>query len=392
MDFRFTDDQQSIQHLARGLLEKEATVERLKAIEAGTEWFDRRLWSTLADAGLLGTAVPEAFGGMGFGIAELCMLLVEIGRAVAPVPALPALVLAGLTVAEFGTDAQRRRWLPPLAAGDAILTAALVDTGSASATRPATRAQKDGTAWVLHGTKQHVPAVDLAARVIVPAATADGVALFLVDPRAGGVRLSRHQTSTGEPLFTVECAGVRVDGEDVLGGDTRAGGEKAEWIAERARVATCALQVGVSERALEMTSRYVCERIQFGVPIGSFQAVQHRLADGYVDLEAMRWVMWRAAWRLATGQPAAREAAVAKFWAADGGARIANTAQHLHGGIGVDVDYPVHRYFLWTKALELSDGAATPQLVRLGRDLARTGPAETPSYLPHKGGGSRCEE
>ena len=141
-------------------------------------------------------------------------------------------------------------------------------------------------------------------------------------------------------------------------------------IRAQATIATCAVQVGVSERALEITSAYVRERMQFGVPIGSFQAVQHRLADAYIDVESMRWVMWRAAWKLSRNEDATREVAVAKFWAAEAGARVAASAQHLHGGIGVDVDYPIHRYFLWSKALELSFGNATEQLVALGRHMA----------------------
>jgi alkylation response protein AidB-like acyl-CoA dehydrogenase len=137
-----------------------------------------------------------------------------------------------------------------------------------------------------------------------------------------------------------------------------------------------AQQVGVSERALEITTAYVRDREQFGVPIGSFQAVQHRSADGFIDLEAMRWTMWRAAWLLAAGQPAGRDAMVAKFWAADAGSRIANSTIHLHGGIGSDVDYPIQRYFLWAKSLELTLGSASPMLRRLGQDMAATGPQE----------------
>jgi alkylation response protein AidB-like acyl-CoA dehydrogenase len=120
----------------------------------------------------------------------------------------------------------------------------------------------------------------------------------------------------------------------------------------------------------------VKQRVQFGAPIGSFTAVQHRCADAWIDLEALRWTTWRAAWKLAAGEDAHREALVAKFWAADAGARIATATQHLHGGMGVDLDYPIHRHFLWSKALELEHGGASQQLVRLGRDLARTGPQE----------------
>jgi alkylation response protein AidB-like acyl-CoA dehydrogenase len=141
-------------------------------------------------------------------------------------------------------------------------------------------------------------------------------------------------------------------------------------------VALAALQSGVSERALEITTAYVKEREQFGGPLGALPAVQHRCANAYIDLEAMRWVMWSAAWKLTAERPASRDAMIAKFWAADAGSRIATATQHLHGGMGVDLDYPIHRYFLWTKTLELALGAATPQLVKLGRDMARSGPQE----------------
>jgi alkylation response protein AidB-like acyl-CoA dehydrogenase len=228
----------------------------------------------------------------------------------------------------------------------------------------------------LTGCKLHVPAAHLASRILVPATTTDGAGIFLVDLKAKGVTLIRHETSTGEPLFTVNLYDVVLPAGDLLGDDSTCGGDAASWIHERALVGLCATHVGVAHKALEITSRYVSERIQFGVPIGTFQAVQHRAADGYVDVDAMRWVTWRAAWKLAQDLPATRETMVAKFWCAEGGSRVVNSAQHLHGGIGVDLDYPVHRYFFWSKALEISLGSAAPHLARLGRDMARSGPQE----------------
>jgi alkylation response protein AidB-like acyl-CoA dehydrogenase len=148
------------------------------------------------------------------------------------------------------------------------------------------------------------------------------------------------------------------------------------WSFERALVGCAATQVGVCERALEITTGYLKEREQFGAPLGALPPVQHRCADAYIALDALRWVTWQAAWRLAEGVPAWREARVAKFWAADAGSRITTATQHLHGGMGVDLDYPIHRYFLWAKALELAYGGATAQLVALGDDMARTGPQE----------------
>jgi alkylation response protein AidB-like acyl-CoA dehydrogenase len=371
MDFRFSEEQTAIRELARGIFEKEVTPERLKAAAATPDGVDAALWGTLAEANLLGVAVPEAQGGMGQGLSELLVLLEEAGRAVAPVPAVASLVLGALPIARFGSAAQRERWLRPLAAGDTLLTGALDDAGSDDPMRPATRARRDGAGFVLDGAKRLVPAAGRAARIVIPAATETGAALFLVDPAAAGVRLETHRVSTGEPLFDVTLAGVRAGADDAFG-DAAA----VRWLHDAAQIALCAQQVGVSERALEITTKYVRERIQFGVPIGSFQSVQHRAADCWIDLQAMRWTCWRAAVRLAEGLDVARETAVAKFWAADGGSRIANAAQHLHGGMGVDVDYPIHRYFLASKQLELALGGATPQLARLGRLLASSQPAE----------------
>ena len=376
MDFNFSEEQLTLQDLARGILEKEVTPERLREIEADSEGFDRELWSTLAEAHLLGLVVPEELGGMGFGLSEVCVLLHEIGRALAPVPVLPTLALAGLPLAEFGSDAQKKAWLGPMVGGQVVLSAALVDAGSEEPARPATRARRNGSGWTLDGQKRFVPALHLAQRVLVPAATDTGAGVFLVDPQAEGITHVRARTSSGEPIFDLTLEGVAVGDDDLLGDDAQNGDEIALWIYQRALVAICATQLGVSEKALELTTAYVSQREQFGVPIGSFQAVQHRAADAYIDLEALRWVTWRAIWKLSQGLPASRETAVAKFWAAEAGARIANSAQHLHAGIGVDLDYPIHRYFLWSKHLELTLGGATPQLARLGQDMARTGPKE----------------
>jgi alkylation response protein AidB-like acyl-CoA dehydrogenase len=374
MDFSFTDDQLMIRDLARGILEKELTPERLREHEATAEAIDRPLWSTLAKAGLLGLAVPTTLGGMGFGIVEACILLEETGRAVAPIPTLPSVVLGALPIARFGTPAQQEHWLPAMAAGDVIVTGALLEAAPCDPEMPTTTARRDGDGWRLQGTKQFVPAAHIARRILLFAATETGTGCFLVDPDAAGVTILRHEMSSGQPLFTVDLSDARVEQSDLLG--DRVGAVAPRWLIDRALVATSAAHVGVSEKVIEITSRYVSEREQFGVPIGSFQAVQHRLADCYIDLAAMRWVTWRAAWMLSRLDTAPRETAIAKFWTAEAGSRIADAVQHLHGGIGVDLDYPIPRYFLWSKALELTLGGAASHLVALGRHMARTGPQE----------------
>jgi hypothetical protein len=288
---------------------------------------------------------------------------------VAPVPVLPTLVLGALPIAEHGTPEQQRRYLHPVVAGDLVLTAALVEVGT-EPTRPVTSARRDGAVWRLDGVKVCVPAAHVAGRVLVPAATGeDSVGLFLLDPTADGVQADDQQTTSGQPEQRLELAGAPVPAEDVLG-DPDGGGPVLDWLLERATVAYCAVVVGVCEEALRLTAEYTRTREQFDRPIASFQAVGQRAADAYIDTEAVRLTAVHAAWRLSSGLPAAEEVAVAKFWAADAGQRVVHAAQHLHGGLGVDRDYPLHRYFLWAKQLELTLGGATAQLRHLGSLLA----------------------
>jgi alkylation response protein AidB-like acyl-CoA dehydrogenase len=374
MDFTLGEEHVLVRDLAREILARETTPELLKALEAEGKAHSPALWSQLAAANLLGIAVPEALGGMGLSLLELCALLQETGRAVAPVPALAALALAGLPLARAGTQAQRERWLPPLARGEAILTAALTDADSSDPAAPATRARREGDRFLLEGEKREVPAAGAAQLVLVPAATDAGPRIFLVDPLAAGVKVEKRLGSGRRPSFDLRFSAATA--QDVLGGPDFDAAELLRWLDDVALVALAATQVGVSERALEITADYVKQRVQFGAPIGSFPAVQHRCADAWIDLESLRWTTWRAAWKLAHGEDAQREALVAKFWAAEAGSRIATATQHLHGGMGVDLDYPIHRYFLWSKQLELQHGGAAPQLVRLGRDLARHRPQE----------------
>ena len=371
MDFSLTEDQSALRDLARKILEDHVTHERLKQVDAQPEWFDRATWDELAKSNLLGVALPEDVGGSGLGLIALAVLLTEVGRVVATIPILPTLVLGALPIAEFGSAAQRQRYLPGVGNGSTILTAALIEVDNEEPTRPLTTARRDGSGWRLDGIKTCVPAAHLAERILVPARTGDNaVGVFLVDPHARGVELTRQEATNHEPQFRVALSGTVVADGDVLDDPAR-GAVIIEWTVQRALLGLCALQAGIAERVLHMTAEYTKTREQFGRPIGSFQAVAQRAAEMYIDTEAIRLTMWQAAWRLAEGLPAAEELAAAKFWAAEAGQRVVYAAQHLHGGIGVDIDYPLHRYFLWAKEIELSLGGASQQLVRLGAAMAQ---------------------
>jgi 3-oxocholest-4-en-26-oyl-CoA dehydrogenase beta subunit len=218
---------------------------------------------------------------------------------------------------------------------------------------------------VLTGVKTAVDAAPEADLFLVPCTSPAGVLVFLVEPSDAGVRVEPQRLTDFGSAGRVVLTGVTLGDDRVLSGEG-----VADWLVARATVGLCAVQSGVIERALELTAEYAKSRVAFGRPIGSFQAVTQRLADAFVDVEAVRLTMWQAAWRLASGLPAAAEVATAKFWAAEAGHRVAHTAVHVHGGMGIDVTYPVHRYFVAAKRHEFALGGATAQLLRIGATLA----------------------
>jgi alkylation response protein AidB-like acyl-CoA dehydrogenase len=209
---------------------------------------------------------------------------------------------------------------------------------------------------------------------VVTAASGEGVGLFVVDVATAGVVQEALETTSGQPESHLTLSGVVVADGDVLA-EPGTGEVVLDWLVARATAALCVLTVGVCEQALRLTADYTKTREQFDKPIASFQAVGQRAADAYIDTEAVRLTAWQSVWRLATGLPADKEVAIAKFWAADGGQRVVHAAQHLHGGMGVDRDYPLHRYFLWAKHLELTLGGGTAQLLALG-DILATEPVQ----------------
>jgi alkylation response protein AidB-like acyl-CoA dehydrogenase len=284
-----------------------------------------------------------------------------VGSAVAPVPAYPTLLLGADPIARHGSPQQQQRFLPGVIDGTHILSAGLHEPGQSDPTRPVTTARRDGASWRLDGIKELVSFGQLADTLLIPATVDGETGLFLLPTNVQGVEIRPVATTNREPH-----ADVFLDGASVSDTDQLDGNQLVESLYTRALIGLCAIQVGVSDRALRMAAEYTSGREQFGRPIGSFQAVQQRMADGFIDLEAIRWTTWHAAWLIAEGRPADRAARVAKFWAAEAGARIAATAQHVHGGIGIDTTYPLHRYFLWAKHNELTLGSATQQLVHLG--------------------------
>jgi alkylation response protein AidB-like acyl-CoA dehydrogenase len=368
MDFDTTPEATEAAGLAATIPADHCTPERLRAVDAGDERFDRALWSALGESGLLALTVPEEHDGSGLGLLELCSVLVEVGRSVAPVP-LGSHAVTAMALARFGTLAQQARWLPGAASGETILTTALSEDRLFSPVEPVTRAESEGSSWLLTGNKAVVPAGTLAGLFVVPAGTLDGLTVFLVHADDAGVTVVPQQLSDGDVVARLELDRTAIPMDRVLGGIGN-GAAVCEWLTERLTVAVCAQQLGTVDGALTLTASYAKTREQFGRPIGTFQAVSQRLADGYIDVLGARLTMWQAAWKLSETLPAAADVAVAKLWAADAGHRIAHTTVHVHGGVGIDLDGEAHRFFTAAKRHEFTLGGTTDQARALGALLA----------------------
>ncbi|MBZ5736230.1 acyl-CoA/acyl-ACP dehydrogenase [Nocardioides sp. TRM66260-LWL] len=366
MDFTFTPEQDDAAALAARILADATTTDRLKAVEAAGDRLDRDLWRALGEAGLLSLQLPEEHGGAGLGLIELARVLVEAGRRVAPVP-LAVHGAASLLLAEAGTPEQQAAWLPAAASGEAVLTAAVAEERSHLPARPVTVARVAGEGHALHGAKALVRAGATASAALVTATvegTEGGVGVFLLDLGADGVERTPQRTSDGDVVVRLDLTGAPAT---LVGA---ADGVAATRLGQLLTLTTAAELLGVTEGALALTAGYARTREQFGRPIGTFQAVSQRLADGYIDVLGQRLTLWSAVWRLTEGLPAEVEVATAKLWAADAAHRLAHTTVHVHGGVGIDLDGEAHRYFTAAKRFEFAWGSATEQALAIGRVLA----------------------
>jgi len=369
MDFSYSEDQQSIRDLAGQIFTDRTTDEFMMNFDRNDETYDDTLWATLAEQGLLGITIAEELGGTGLGFTELCLVLEEQGRRISPVPLFSNLVLGALPIAEFGTDAQKQKYLVPLAAGKLKLTAAIAHLGIAEAVAGRVSASPSGDNWTLNGTLDCVADSPVADAIIVPAHIDGEQTFFIVDTGDTGVTIEAQRSSLGLNQGSVTLQDVELSADAVLG--VLGGGQAVmDWLELRAETAICALQVGVTEEALKRTAEFSCERKQFGAAIGSFQAVAMQAADAFIDVEAIRSMYWLALYKINSGRDARAEVRFAKWFASDAGHRIVYRTQHLHGGMGADLQYPIHRFFLWAKHLGMMLGGRSVQMAKLGALLA----------------------
>jgi alkylation response protein AidB-like acyl-CoA dehydrogenase len=354
------------------LAAREATARALAPWDAATG--DRvsgwaAVWRRLVGAGLVGLARESDSSGL-----EPVEVLIGLGRRALHVPLLGPTALLPILAS---TDCPaREQWLDPVTDGSAIVTVALGEVGVDRFARTAVRARRGNDGWTVSGTLIAVPFADGSDRIAVVArateatdADTSDLGLLLIDTNADGVELVATIGTTGEPEWTVHLDGVLVPMRDIVLAPVAASADVIALYEQRLMVGLSAEQLGLAEAALDLTAAYTTEREQFGRPIATFQAVSTRAADAFIDLTAMRWTLYLAAADLAEGRDAAWSAATAKFWSAEGGGRVMAAAVHLHGGLGVDTSYPLHRYYLRSRQLELAFGAAGGQLARLWEEL-----------------------
>ena len=356
MDFTLTEELQAVTDLAEQVMGAHAAPERLAAVEAAGG-FDGDLWDALADTGLLGVTLPEEVGGGGQGFLGAHLLFTSAGRHVAHVPLWETLT-AALGLARVGGHADL---MDAITRGRVVLTVALQEAGT-DPEHPATTLEDDGAAVRVTGRKILVPWADRADQILVAARSADGGAPRVVLVPREEVRTRPHALSSDVPHASVELDAAR----GTLLGDT----STLAWLLDRAVAGLASMQAGMLDAAVRLAADHTSEREQFGRPVATFQAVSQRVASAFVDSECARLCALEAAWRLHEELPASEEVAIAKWWAAEAGHRVLHAAQHVHGGIGVDREYPLHRYYLRTKQVEFTLGSAVEHLGRLGRALA----------------------
>ena len=365
MDLGLDEQQEMLKNFARDFLEKECPESLVRAMEEDEKGYSPELWQKMAQQGWMGLIIPEKYGGTGMNLCELVVLLEEFGRALVPGPFIPTVVLGGVPIMEAGTDAQKDQFLPKIASGDLIMTMALTEPSAKwTADGVQLEAKKDGNDYVLNGTKLFVQDAHVTDSMVVVARTGkgsnpeDGITLLLVDSKSPGIKFEVLKTIASDKQCEVTFENVRVPGANVLGHEGK-GWPIVQKTEKVATAAACAYLVGLSQMDFDVTLNYAKERVQFGRPIGSFQAIQHKLADAVIDVDGSRFITYKAAWSLQEGEPDADlMISMAKAWTSDASRRVVAHGQQIHGGIGFTKEYKIQLYFRRQKWMELMWGDA----------------------------------
>jgi alkylation response protein AidB-like acyl-CoA dehydrogenase len=377
MDISLSEEQELLQGSARDFLQKECPIRLVRAMEDDEKGYDPNLWRQMGDLGWFGLVLPEEYGGSGATMVDLAVLLEEFGRALVPGPFAPTVVQVGLPLLWAGNAEQRQAYLPRLAQGQLIGTMAWLEPSALS--QPAaveTTATAQGEHYILNGTKLCVPYAHVADYILTVARTdtrapaGQSLTLFLVDAKSAGIAIETLKTIADDHQCEVVFNDVAVPHSQVLG-EVGKGWAIVERVLQYGAVAKCAEMVGMAQQAFDISLNYAKTRVQFGRPIGSFQAIKHKLANMVLDVDGSRYVTYHAAWLLSEGLPAGREIAVAKAWTNEACRRVVKEGQQVHGGIGYTKEYDLQLYTRRAKAAEIAfdDSDAHREAVALSLGL-----------------------
>ena len=362
MDFSLTEEQDMLRISARDFLAKECPKDRVRELSEDEIGYDRQVWHHMAELGWIGLTFPEEYGGMAASFMDLVILMEEMGRNILPGPFFSTIALCALALLEYGSSAQKARFLPRIAAGEAVWAFALTESsGQSKASEVGLRAMLRDNGYILEGHKLFVADAHVADHILVVARTGDaerpedGITLFIVDARGPNVKMEAIPTIGGDRQFKVSFRGVAVPQDNVLG-KVGEGWHIVDFILQRAAVLKCAEMSGACQAVLDITSSYAKERIQFGRPIGSFQAIQHKLADILIDVEAVEYLLYQAAWGISIGSPSPWHISAAKAKANEAYQRVCIEAIGAHGAIGYTMDHDVGLYYRRVKAAQFTAG------------------------------------
>jgi alkylation response protein AidB-like acyl-CoA dehydrogenase len=373
VDPRLSEEEEILRRSALDFLTEKCPKSYVREMEKDEKGYSPELWKEIADLGWVGLVFPEEYGGGGMDFVSLAVLLEEMGRACFPGPFLYTVVLAGLPILDLGTEEQKQAYLPDIISGKTIFTMALTEpVGGYTAASIKVRATASGDDFVINGTKLFVPAASNADYMLCVARTDDntekGISIFIVDTKSPGISITVLDTVAKDKLCEVVFKDVKVPAKNVLGKLNQGWGE-IQKILDRAAIAKCCEMLGGMQAVLDMTVPYVKERIQFDVPVGVFQAVQHHCVYMLIEVEGARASTYEAAWRVSTGRPYSIEAAITKAFVSDGYHKVVALGTQSHGGVSIMEDHDLPLYFRRAKAAELMFGDARFHRKTVAREL-----------------------
>ena len=375
MDLGLSEEQEMLKELARDFLQKECPKRLVRQLDESDEGYSSELWHKMAELGWMGLVFPEKYGGSERNFLDLAILLEEMGYNIIPGPFFSTVVLGGLTILTAGSEEQKIEFLPKIARGEMILSLALTEpTISYDAASVKTKAVARNGEYVIKGTKLFVLNANVADYILCVARTKetknpeDGITIFLVDAKSPGVKCTLLKTLARDKQCEVVFDNVTVSEKSIVG-ERDEGWPIVKDVLQKATVAKCAEMVGGAQAALDMAVNYAKERVQFGRPIGSFQAIQHYCANMATDVSGSRFITHKAAWKVSEGLPAALDVAIAKAWASEAYGRVTLSAHQIFGAIGFTMDHDIHLYYRQAKAAEIIFGDADFQRAIVAREL-----------------------